>query len=94
MSKVNKITQENAEQLIKQTNGAIFGVKFRKADGTLREMTARLGVSKHVKGKGLAFDPSEYELLPVFDMESQGYRMLRLTALKSLTVDGQTFKVV
>ncbi len=89
-----RITIENAEKLIKSTNGAIFSVSFVKADGTLREMTCRLGVRKGLTGKGLAFDAASYDLLPVFDMAKQDYRMIRLNTLRRVTVDGQAFSVV
>ena len=91
---MNKITTEQAEQLIKNTRGEIFGVKFLKSDGTVREMTARIGVSKYVKGKGLAFSPSAYDLLTVFCMEANNYRMIRLGNIRRLTVSGKVFKVV
>jgi hypothetical protein len=89
-----KITQEHAAQLIKQTNGAIFAASFIKADGSLRNINGRLGVHANLKNKGLSYDPSTYDLLPVYDLQCCEYRMIRLNALKSVTVDGQCFKVV
>lgn len=91
---MSKITIENAIKLIKQTNGSIFSVDFVKNDGTVRAITCRLGVVKGIKGVGQAFEPSEYDLLTVFDMSKQDYRMIRLNTLKRVTVDGQTFAVV
>jgi len=91
---MNKITRENAEKLIKSSNGAIFSVQFVKADGSLRDMTARLGVSKHVNGKGMSFEPSEHDLICVFDMQAKGYRMLRLDTLRHVTTDGQTWAII
>ena len=41
---------KSVEQIIAETNGKTFHVAFRKADGTLREMDCRTGVSKHTKG--------------------------------------------
>ena len=58
------------------SDGKIFTVEFVKKDGTVRKMNARLGVKKHLKGGSLAFDPSERNLLPVFDMQKEGYRMI------------------
>ncbi|CAM6004836.1 unnamed protein product [Sphagnum balticum] len=91
---MRKITIENAEKLIKSTNGAIFSVSFVKANGETREMTCRLGVRKGLTGKGLTYDPSSYDLLTVYDMTKQDYRAIRLTALKRLTVDGKAFAVI
>lgn len=91
---MNRITLEHAERLIKSSRGSIFGVQFVKANGQLRDMTARIGVQKYAKGTGLAFDPESYDLLTVFDMKAKGYRMVRLAAIRTLTVDGESFKVV
>ena len=88
------ITLENAEKLIRSTNGSIFTVSFHKVDGSLREMNCRLGVKKNLKGKGLAFDPSEHDLLTVFDMQKDAYRMIRLSAMRFLKVDGESFVIV
>jgi hypothetical protein len=91
---MNKITRENAEKLIKSSNGSIFSVQFVKADGSLRDMVCRLGVSKGITGKGLSFDPSEHDLITVFDMSAKGYRMIRLDTLRHVTTDGQTWAVI
>ena len=89
-----RITIENATKLIKSTNGAIFAVEFTKSNGAVRVMTCRLGVSKGLKGKGLAFAPSDYDLLTVYDMTKRAYRMIRLNTLKRITVDGASYGVI
>jgi len=92
---MNRITIENAEKLIKSTNGTIFAVTFVKKDGTVRDMNCRLGVTKHLKGGEQAFDPNkEYDLLTVFDLQKKGYRMISLETLQKVTVNGQTFAVI
>jgi len=89
-----KITFENAEKLIKSSNGSIFSCEFVKGDGSIRKMTCRLGVKKHLKGGTLSYDPSELNMIPVFDLTKRDYRMIRLDTLRSLTMDGRTFAVV
>jgi hypothetical protein len=91
---MRKITIEHAEKLIKQTNGAFFGVTFVKADGTLRDMTCRLGVAKGLTGKGMAYDPKEHDLLTVWDTAKNAYRMIRLETLRRVSVDGEQFTVI
>ncbi len=91
---MNKITQENALKLIKQTNGQIFSVLFTKKDGSDREMVCRLGVTKHLKGGELAYDPQDFDMVTVFDTQKQGYRMISLNTLKRITVSGETYKVI
>jgi hypothetical protein len=67
----------------------IFSVQFIKKDGTVRDMVARLHVKKGVKGVGLAFNPFEKGLLPVFDMQKQAFRMINLKTIKRVKSDGQ-----
>jgi hypothetical protein len=66
-------------------NGKIFSVTFVKKDGSLRKMTARLGVKKNLKGVGLKFDPAEKNLLVVFDMHKRAYRMINLKTIIKCT---------
>ena len=91
---MRKITKEHAEKLIKSTNGAFFSVQFVKVDGSLRDMTCRLGVAKGVKGVGQAYTPADYDMLTVFDVQKDAHRMIRLDTLRRVTVDGKTFAVV
>lgn len=66
---------------IKKTNGRIFSVTFVKKDGSIRKMTARLGVKKDLKGVGLKFDPTKRSLVVVFDMHKRAYRMINLQTI-------------
>lgn len=66
---------------IKKTNGRIFSITFVKKDGSIRKMTARLGVKKDLKGVGLKFDPTERSLVVVFDMHKRAYRMINLKTI-------------
>lgn len=80
-------TQQIAE-LIKGTKGKFFSVEFIKKDGSLRRMTARLGVRKGITGKGMAFNPSEKELMVVWATDKKNYRMINLKTITSLKVNG------
>ena len=64
---MTEITSEYAKKMIHDTNGKIFSVSFTKKDGSQREMTARLGVTKHLTGKGRVYNPEDYNMLCVFD---------------------------
>lgn len=63
------------------TNGRFFSVSFIKKDGTTRKMTARLGVKKDIKGIGMKYDPSERNLIVVFDIHKKAYRMINLSTI-------------
>jgi hypothetical protein len=71
----------NPLDLINRTGGKFFHVKFRKKNGEVRNMTCRTGVSKHVRGGGLAFDPESRNLKVVFDTSKRAYRMINLSTL-------------
>ncbi len=70
----------NREQIL-ATNGRFFSVSFIKKDGSERKMTARLGVKKDIKGVGLKFNPSERNLIVVFDIHKKAYRMINLSTI-------------
>lgn len=77
-------------------NGKIFYVEFfKRSTGEIRKMRCRRGVTKHLKGGKLAYDPRGRQLLTVFDMESQGYRMIPADNILKLSVGGEkyTFEV-
>ena len=70
----------NRDQIL-ATNGRFFSVSFIKKDGTERRMTARLGVKKDIKGVGLKFNPTERNLIVVFDIHKKAYRMINLSTI-------------
>ena len=91
---MNKITQQMAKELIDSSNGKIFSVVFTKKDGSEREMVARTGVKKHLKGGELAYNPAEYDMVCVFDVQKEGYRMINLDTLKLIKMEKSVFEVV
>ena len=95
-----KIGKVKALELIKNSDGKVFGVKFTKKDGSLREMSARLKVKKNIKGVGMRFDPKELGYVTAFDMNADDkrgrkgdYRLININTLRELTVSGQTYCV-
>lgn len=67
-----------------EVKGNFFRVKFIKKDGTIREMTARFGVKKHLKGGELKYNPEERNYIVVFDVEKEAYRTINMSNLISL----------
>ena len=88
------INVSEAAKLINSTNGRIFSVLFTKKNGRDRHMNCRLGVKIGVTGKGMSYNPDEYGLKSVFDMQCRGFRMINLLTIKKLFVDKQQFNVV
>ena len=89
-----KISRKQATDLIKGSKGRVFGVQFiKRSTGEVRNMSARTGVTKYITGEGLKFSPSKKNLIAVFDMNKQGYRMINLEGLTSLRLNGSTMEV-
>tara|TARA_R110002073_G_scaffold144222_3_gene296295 strand:+ start:2732 stop:3010 length:279 start_codon:yes stop_codon:yes gene_type:complete len=91
---MTNITSETAKQIIHDTNGKIFSVSFTKKDGSHRDMTARLGVTKHLTGKGRVYNPDDYNMLCVFDTHKEGYRTIPFERLLEVRFKGKKYNVV
>jgi hypothetical protein len=100
------INKAEAKKILdNQKDGSIFTVKFiKRGDGSLRTMNCRKGVSKGVTGKGMAYDPSKKNLVPVYDMQKakelkktdspeKAFRMISIEGIREMTIKGQTYIV-
>jgi len=89
------INREDAIEMIKDSQGKIFGVSFiKRTTGEIRHMSARRGVRKEVNGQGLKYDPESKKLLTVYDMNKQGHRMLNIETLYRLSLKGIDYTIV
>lgn len=79
------------EEIKKTIGNKIFSVEFIKKDGTVREMTCRLGVTKHLKGGELKHDANALGHLVVFDMQKQAYRTINFNTLKRIKLEGKEY---
>tara|TARA_R110000822_G_scaffold36734_2_gene103184 strand:+ start:1203 stop:1532 length:330 start_codon:yes stop_codon:yes gene_type:complete len=70
-------------------DGKTFTVEFIKKDGTPRVMNARLGVKKGTTGEGMKYKPTERGLLPVYDMQNGGFRMINFATITAYTIHGR-----
>ena len=88
------IDRETAIKMIEDSKGKIFGVTFvKRTTGDMRNMSARLGVSKGVTGEGLKYDPESKQLMTVYDMHKKQYRMLNTETLSQLNMKGQEYSI-
>lgn len=85
----NTSTSQSMSQMIDKSRGRIFGVTFRKKDGTVRKMGARLGVAKNLKGGTNNSDPRQY--ITVWDMQKCQYRLVNRETIISLKIDKQEY---
>jgi len=94
MRKVFSISRARTRSFLKnETEGRIFSVYFQKVNGDMRQMVCRRGVTRHLRGGGLPYDPNKYGYLPVFDMEARDYRMVNLNSITSFRIGGEMFLV-
>lgn len=85
---------ETLRSIIKElAGGTIFGCTFTKKNGEVRDMTCRLGVKKHLRGGELPFCPVEKGLLPVYDLQKEGYRMINLNTITELRIGGNVYRL-
>ena len=69
--------------------GTFFSVWFTKKDGSDRKMVCRLGVAKNLKGGSLGYNPVEKKLLHVFDVQKDGYRMIKIENIYRVKIKGE-----
>jgi hypothetical protein len=72
-----------------EVKGNFFRACFIKKDGSVREMTARFGVKKHLKGGELGYVPEERGYIVVFDVEKKAYRTINMDTLLFLKYNGK-----
>ena len=87
------INKTKAKELIKDSKGKIFNASFIKKDNTVRTLTGRLQVTKHLKenAKKQPYKPSDYNLQPVYDLKAKGYRMLNFNTLITLNINANKY---
>lgn len=74
-------------------SGHIFAVEFvKRTDGTLRKMTCRTGVTKGTQGGSMGYEPSEHDLLSVYDVEKKGFRSIPVDAVLHLSMQGKRYR--
>ena len=91
---MNTINRNQLVKLIKSTNGRFFTAIFTKKNGEDRIMNCRLGVTKNLTGKGMSYNPRDYDMISVFDVKADGYRLINLRKLKALQINGEVFTVL
>jgi hypothetical protein len=92
-------------KIIESTGNLVFGVTFTKADGSTRNMQARLHVAKpkHVTAPTGAVDRKQNDIdtdtMTVFDMNKVvngkrgAYRRFKLGAVRELRIKGKIYPV-
>lgn len=80
------ISKQQAQELIAQHGSNWFSVKFvKRTNGELRKMICSTGVKKGLKGGVLKYNPSEKNLIPVYE-RSNGRRSINLDSILHLHI--------
>lgn len=79
----------NIQEFKTEVKGNFFRACFLKKDGTIREMTARFGVKKHLKGGKLGYNAEALNYIIVFDVEKEAYRTINMDKLIFLRYNGK-----
>ena len=90
MKTINKTT---AKELIKDSKGLIFAATFTKKDGTHRLMNARTGKKYTPTGNKQPYKPSDYNLITVYDMKLQAFRMININTLTNLSINANKYLI-
>jgi hypothetical protein len=95
------ITRQQAVDLIlaQKAEGTFFGVEFvKRTTGELRKMVCLGGVTKHLVGGSLAYDPKAKNLIGVWDStvadRKKAYRMIAVEGIKTVNASGEQYEVV
>ena len=70
-------------------DGKIASAEFIKKDGSLRKMVFRTQVTKGVTGEGMKYNPSDYGLRTVYDMQKGAFRHINLETVISIRAKGE-----
>ena len=83
-----QINRQQAKDLIGFSRGKIFTTTHTKKDNTIRITNCRTGVKK-----GMKYNPVDFNLIPVYDMQNKGYRMINIDTLSVLKINNETYEV-
>jgi hypothetical protein len=69
--------------------GSLFSITFKKKDGSVRKMVARLGVKQNLTGRGMLYNAEERNNIVIFSMKDRAYRTLSIDRLISVKAFGE-----
>lgn len=97
------ILESRILELAGQNPNTTFSIQFEKRDGSLRNMTARIGVWNDINGDEIdsdaeeaarSYNPSDYHLKTVFDMQKNQYRNIATDRVTEISIGGLTVRTL
>lgn len=90
-----QVSSDRAFDIIKSMKfGQWFSGTYIKKDGEIRKFNGRLGVTKHLQGGELKYNPSERGNVIYWDTTRQSYRTINTKSLIDLRVSKQDYLVI
>lgn len=83
--------RKTAKTIINKNGGKFMTVRFRKANGDMRNMNCRTGVEKHLRG-GNSTTAGKENLQTVYDVVAKGYRTINLDTVEEIHSRGEVHK--
>lgn len=90
---IKNATLDTKRRILDSSKGQFFSVEFVKKDGSLRQLTAKTWIKKHLRGKPgenvntVAHKPEYYTACDAKD----GYKNINLNSLKRAVVAGTEY---
>jgi len=90
MTEVIFVKRENLVKTIGENQ--FCSITFTKKNGEVRRLVGRLGVKRHLKGKGKNYSDEDKGLVTVFDTQKGEYRSIRANSILSVKAHGKEYR--
>ena len=88
-------TLQDVREFVENSKGRIFSVKFiKRGTNLLRQMRCKVYVKDALVGGEQAYNPKDYLLVNVYDMDAKHYKCFPLDGLKEIKLDGEWHTIV
>jgi len=83
----------NRTDLINElSDGRMCSITFTKRSGEIRKLTGRLGVKRHLKGKGKNYSDEDKGLVTIFDSQKGEYKSIRANSIQEVRAHGKVMR--
>mgnify|MGYP000228680358 CR=1 FL=1 len=90
-----QLDRNSVDDFLRSLNGKFFTVVFTKrSTGEVRTMRATTNYQSKLAGGEAAYNFTEKKLIPVWDLEKQGFRSIPTDAVLTIKAKGNTYKVI
>jgi hypothetical protein len=79
--------EQEVHNLLISTNGQVFGCRFRRKDGAIRDFNGQYQPSADDPPN---WNPLDKGMMIVYDFQKQGYRTITLRTVSEIRFGGQT----